>query len=60
MKSFNSIFQMVIVQPRDTNFAICMWSEILVKHWNEALSMSFILLQTLDFNEASNSSELIS
>ena len=60
MKSFNSIFQRVIVQPRDTNFSICMWFEILVKHWNEALSTSFILLQTLDFNKASNSSELIS
>lgn len=60
MKSFYSIFQRVIVQPRDTNFAICMWFEVLVKHWNEALSTSFILLQTLDFNKASNSNELIS
>ena len=60
MKSFYSIFQRVIVQSRDTNFAICMWFEVLVKHLNEALSMSFILLQTLDFNKASNSSELIS
>ena len=60
MKSFNSIFQRVIVQPRDTNIAICMWFEFLVKHWNEALSTSFILLQTLDFNKASNSNELIS
>ena len=60
MKSFYSIFQKVIVQPRDTNFAICMWFEVLVKHWNEALSTSFILLQTLDFNKASNSNELIS
>lgn len=60
MKSFYSIFQKVIVQPIDTNFAICMWFEVLVKHWNEALSMSFTLLQTHDFDKASNSSELTS
>ena len=60
MKSFYFIFHRVIIQPRDTNIANCMWFEVLVKHWNEALSMSFTLLQTHDFDKASNSSELTS
>ena len=38
-----------IFQPRDANFVMCIWLETLVKHRNEALSMSFM---------QSNSSEL--
>lgn len=60
MKSFYFIFHRVIIQPRDTNIANCMWFEVLVKHWNEALYMSFTLLQTHDFDKTSNSSELTS
>ena len=50
----------VIIQPRHANLVMCMWFETPVKHWNEALSMSSILNQTLEFDKASDSSELIS
>ena len=34
------------IQPRDANIVTCMWFEIPVKHWNDALSTSFIQYQT--------------
>ena len=46
--------------PRHANFVMCMLSETLLKHCNDALSMSFICYQTLDCDKASNFSERIS
>ena len=54
------IIHNVIIQPRHANFVTCMLSETLVKHCNDALSMSFIYYQTLEGEKASNCSELIS